>query len=71
MDEWTTYMQQHHPSLLQPQSKGTPQRQMYDASMDAFAALERQLQQQEQPQPQQQQPQHPDQQQAAQAMETD
>lgn len=57
MDAWTAYMQDNYPHLLQPQSKGTTQRQMVDASMDAFAALERQLQQQEQQRQQQSQPQ--------------
>jgi hypothetical protein len=67
IDAWTNYMQQNYPELLQPQNKGTAQRQMVDASMDAFAALERQLEQQQQRQQQQQ----AQQQQAGEQMDTD
>jgi hypothetical protein len=63
-------MQQNYPHLLLPESKGTQQRQMVDASMDAFEALERQLQQQAQ-QRQQQQAQQQQQQQGQQQMEVD
>lgn len=55
MDEWTAYMKDNYPHLLQSQSKATPQRQMVDASIDAFEALERQLQQQQEERQRQQQ----------------
>jgi hypothetical protein len=71
IDAWTNYMQQNYPELLQPQNKGTAQRQMVDASMDAFAALERQLEQQQQRQQQQQQQQQAQQQQAGKQIDTD
>jgi hypothetical protein len=68
MDAWTAYMQQHYPQLLQPENKGSKQRQMVDASMDAFAALEAQLQRQQEQQHQQSLQQR---QQQPQAMEED
>jgi hypothetical protein len=49
MDAWTAYMQQHYPDALLPAAKPTPQQQMLQASMDAFEAMERQLQQQQGP----------------------
>jgi cell division protein FtsN len=55
LDAWTSYMQQNYPHLLQPENKGSAQRQMVDASMDAFEALERQLQQQQEEQQRQRQ----------------
>jgi hypothetical protein len=70
LDAWTAYMQQNYPHLLQPQNKGTAQRQMVDASMDAFAALERQLEQQQEQQRRQQQ-QSQQQQQPGQQMDDD
>jgi hypothetical protein len=46
LDAWQSYMQQNYPHLLLPENKAMQQRQMVDASMDAFEALERQQGQQ-------------------------
>lgn len=69
MDAWTAYMQQNYPHLLQPDSKGSAQRQMVDASMDAFEALERQLQQQQEAEQRRQQQQQEQSQQQQQLQE--
>lgn len=60
LKEYSDYMQQHHPGVPVPAAKEAAQRQQFmDASMDAFEALERQLQQQAQQRQAQQQQQQP------------